>query len=183
MDVFEAIQTRRSVRSYSSRPIPVELMRRMRQALCLAPSARNLQPWHFIFVTEPGLRKQLAEAAHKQHWMGDAPTIVVACGFADQAYTKMGGSGNSVEIDVTIAMDHLTLAAVADGLATCWIGSFNESQVAQLLNVPSNAKVVAMTPLGYPETPELNHPVNENRRKPPREIFSLDHYGNPLDAD
>ena len=164
MEVLEAVKVRRSVRAYSSRPIPAEVMERMRQALRSAPSACNFQPWHFIFVVQSELRRKVAEQAYEQMWMADAPVIVAACGFPKQAFKAMG--------------DHLTLAAVAEGLGTCWIGAFNEAGVKELLRVPAQARVVAMTPLGYPASADLNHPLEESRRKRPADIFSMDYYGN-----
>jgi nitroreductase len=176
MNVLDAIRTRRSVRSYAAAPIPVEVMERMQQALRLAPSACNIQPWHFIFVTDVGLRREVAQAANGQKWMADAPVTVVGCGLPEKAYRKMGGHGNSVEVDVAIAMDHLTLAAVSEGLGTCWIGAFDEAKVKGLLSIPEQAKVVAMTPLGYPSSADLNRPMEDGRRKPECEIFSTDRY-------
>ena len=177
MDVLEAISTRRSVRAYSADPIPRATMDRMRQALRFAPSACNRQPWHFVIVEAAELRRQLAEAAHGQSWMAQAPAIVVGCGLPEDAYKQMGGYGNSADIDVAIALDHLTLAAVALGLGTCWIGAFDEGKVKALLDVPSRAKVVAMTPLGYPASPDLNHPLKETKRKADVDVFSTDRYG------
>jgi nitroreductase len=151
-------------------------MDRMRQALRLAPSACNFQPWHFIFVTDAALRGKVAQAANGQKWMADAPVTVVGCGLPQQAYKRMGGYGNSVDVDVAIALDHLTLAAVAEGLGTCWIGAFDEAKVKGLLNIPEQVKVVAMTPLGYPSSADLNHPIEEGRRKAESEVFSLNRY-------
>ena len=182
MNVFEAIRTRRSVRAYSPQPIPPDVMEKMRQALRFAPSAGNLQPWHFIFVVQADLRRKLAEAANGQLWMADAPVTVVACGFPQEAFKAMGGRGSSAGVDVAIAVDHLTLAAVAEGLGTCWIGAFDEAQAKRLLGVPRRAKVVAMTPLGYPASPDMNHPLEESRRKGPAEIFSIDCFGHPPGA-
>jgi nitroreductase len=176
MNVLDAIRTRRSVRSYATRPIPAEVMERIRQALRLAPSACNIQPWRFIFVTDAGLRREVAQAANGQKWMADAPVIVVGCGLPEKAYKKMGGNGNSVDVDVAIALDHLTLAAVAEGLGTCWIGAFDEAKVKGLLGIPKEVKVVAMTPLGYPSSPDLNRPMEEGRRKGEAEVFSLNRY-------
>ena len=177
MDVLEAIETRRSVRSYSSRPIPNQSLERCRQALRFAPSACNFQPWRFIFVTEAKLRQEVARASCDQTWMADAPIIVVACGLPDQAFKQMGGYGNSAEIDVTIVLDHLMLAAVAEGLGTCWIGAFDEAEVKRLLEVPHQAKVVALTPLGYPKSADLNHPLHESDRKRAEQILSAERYG------
>ena len=181
MNVLDAIGSRRSVRSYSSRAIPDEVLERMRQALRSAPSACNIQPWHFILVTDPQLRQAVAKAANGQTWMAAAPVTVVACGLPGQAYKNMGGYGNSVDVDLAIAVDHLTLAAVAEGLGTCWIGAFDEQAVKQVLAIPAAVKVVVMTPLGYPASPDLNHPLAETRRKAPAEIFSVDRYAGPIE--
>jgi nitroreductase len=176
MNVLEAIKIRRSVRAYSSKLIPADLLDRMKQALRYAPSACNLQPWRFILVTDPKLRQAVAGACNGQTWIADAPVTVVACGFPDQAYKKMGGTGNSIDIDLAIALDHLTLAAVAEGLGTCWIGAFKEPEVKHLLGVPETVKVVALTPLGFPASPDLIRPGDENRRKAATEIFSVNKY-------
>ncbi len=183
MDVHEAIKRRRSVRKYASREIPADVMRRMREALRYAPSACNLQPWHFILITDPDVRQQLAKAAKNQMWMADAPVIVVVCVFSEHAYKHMGGHGNSAEIDAAIALDHLTLAAVSEGLGTCWIGAFREAEAEKLLEVPANAKIVAMTPLGYPASSDLNYLVDEDKRKPYGETFSVDRFGNAMQAE
>ena len=177
MNVLETIKTRRSVRAYSSRRIPADVLERCREALRYAPSACNFQPWRFILVTDAQLRQQVARAAFDQLWMAEAPVIVVGCGLPEQAFKNMGGYGNSADIDVTIALDHLTLAAVAEGLGTCWIGAFDEGKVKGLLKVPKEAKVVAMTPLGYPASPDLNFPLDQSRRKNETEVFSTDGYG------
>jgi nitroreductase len=178
MDIFDTIVNRRSVRGYSPNPIPAAVMGKLRQAMRFAPSACNYQPWHFILVADEQLRQQIAEASMGQMWMAEAPLIVVGCGHAGQAYKTMGGHANSVDIDVAIAMDHLMLAAAAEGLGTCWIGAFSEPTVKKLLSVPANTKIVGMTPLGYPSSPKLIHPLDEHDRKPQSEIFSIDRYGN-----
>jgi len=149
----------------------------MRQALRYAPSACNYQPWRFIFVANASLRHEVAQASYNQLWMAEAPIIVVGCGLPGRAYKTMGGYGNSADIDVAIALDHLTLAAVADGLGTCWIGAFDEKQVKRLLKIPWQVKVVAMTPLGYPASPNLNTPIKDADRKDASEIFAIDRYG------
>lgn len=176
MDVLIAIKTRRSVRSYAARPIPSAKLERLRYALRYAPSACNLQPWRFVFVTDVALRQQLARAACDQLWLAEAPLIVVGCGHPREAYQHMGGYGNSVDMDVAIALDHLTLAAVSAGLGTCWIGAFDEARVKKLLSVPKAVKVVALTPVGYPASPDSITPLAEDDRKPAGEIFAENDY-------
>lgn len=177
MNVLEAIRSRRSVRAYDSRPVPEATLERMRQAIRFAPSACNYQPWRFVFIHDEERRRKIARVSNQQMFIAQAPIIVVGCGLADQAYKTMGGHGNSVEIDVAIALDHLTLAAVEEGLGTCWIGAFDEREVKRLLEIPRQVKVVAMTPLGYPAAPELIKPLSESDRKAPDDIFAADTYG------
>lgn len=176
MNVLEAIRMRRSVRAYASKPIPTDILDRLRQALRFAPSACNLQPWRFIFVFDPHIRQSLAQAAQEQLFIADAPLMVVGCGLPQQAYQTMGGSGNSVDIDVAIALDHLTLTAVDEGMGTCWIGAFDEQKIKRLLSVPRQAKVVALMPVGYPAAAELISPVADSQRKAGSEIFAIDRF-------
>jgi nitroreductase len=174
MDVMEAIRRRRSVREYRDDPVPPETMDRVTEALRLAPSACNYQPWRFVLVADVETRVALAEACHEQTFVAEAPWIVVACALPETAYKRMGEYWSSAEVDVAIAVDHLTLAAAAEGLGTCWIGSFDEKAVKRLLRVPPEAKVVALTPLGYPRHPSLLRPVRPDERKPRSEVFSTD---------
>ena len=176
LDVMDAIRRRRSVREYRRDPIPAAVLERVTDALRLAPSACNYQPWRFLLVTDPRLRGEVAQACHGQLWMANAPVTVVACALPAAAYKRMGETWNSADVDVTIALTQLTLAAVDAGLGTCWIGSFDEKAVKRLLHVPEHAKIVAMTPLGYPKREGLNRPVREDERRPRREVFSTDRY-------
>jgi nitroreductase len=173
MDVFEAIRIRRSVRKYQSRPIPDDVLDRMLEALRLAPSACNYQPWRFIVVRDEKTREAVAHASCEQMFIAQAPVIVVGCGFPAKAYQKMGGAGNSVDIDVAIALDHLMLAAAEAGLGTCWIGAFSEQAVKDVLNLPDDVKVVALTPLGYPAERGALGPAEPSRRKSRDEVIVL----------
>lgn len=170
MTVMEAIRRRRSIRAYDSRPIPGEVLEQVLEALRMAPSACNNQPWKFVVVTDANLRKQLVDASRGQKFVGEAPVVLVGVGFPAQAYQHMGGYGNSVDVDLAIALDHLMLAAAEQGLGTCWIGAFSEEDVKRVLNVPADAKVVALTPLGYPKDPRALEPKDKSR-KPPAEVF------------
>jgi nitroreductase len=174
MDVLEAIRIRRSVRKYRDDPIPDDVLDRMLEAIRLAPSACNYQPWRFVVVRDKQTREALGEASCKQHFIAQAPAIIVGCGFPDKAYKKMGGYGNSVDIDLAIALDHLTLAAAAKGLGTVWIGAFDEEAVKRILGVPADVKVVALTPLGYPAEPGMLRAAEANKRNSREQVFGFD---------
>ncbi len=149
MDIYEAIQTRRSVRSYRDAAIEEEKLQRIFEAVRLAPSARNDQEWRFILVRAAAARGHLANEATQYRFIGEAPMIVACCAETDGRLMRCGQIAYTV--DVSIAVDHLTLAAAAEGLGTCWIGSFDEGLVKEILGIPPAVRVVALTPLGYPK--------------------------------
>lgn len=148
--MIEAIKSRRSIRKYEPTPIPEDKLQTVLNAARLAPSAKNLQPWKFVIVRDEDIKRALIPACNNQKWIAGAPIIIAACAIQDEAYGMMGGYMNSYPVDVAIALDHLTLAAASEGLGTCWIGSFSEEKVKTVLNIPRDVKVVALTPLGFP---------------------------------
>jgi len=150
MDIYEAIKQRTSVRAYSSKPVEEDKLLKILDAARLAPSGKNGQPWIFIVVKDDEMRKKLVPACKGQEFIAQAPVVIVACGREELAYKKMGGYWNSLPVDIGIALEHLMLAATAEGLGTCWIGAFFEEEVKKLLSIPDDVKVVALTPLGYP---------------------------------
>lgn len=151
MSVLEIIKKRRSTRKYKADPIPEDVLYRVLEAARLAPSGKNLQPWKFILVKSKPLKEALAEASVGQFFMAEAPIIIAACGFPDNCYSRMGNFMKSWPVDVAIALEHLILQAQEEGLGTCWIGAFEEKKAKLILNVPEDVRVLAMTPLGYPD--------------------------------
>ena len=151
MEFYEVIRTRRSVRSYSDRPITSDTLERVLGAARLAPSGSNRQPTRLILVRDPEERRALVPLCGGQQFVAQAPLVIVACG-RNIHYNRGGYMGDcSVIVDVTIATDHLTLAARAEGLGTCWIGSFDNARLKEHLGLPGDVNVVALTPLGYPK--------------------------------
>jgi nitroreductase len=150
MDIHQVIKERKSIRKYRPDPVPAEKLAAVLDAMRLAPSGKNAQPWRFIVVRDAGLKEKLVEACNGQRFVGEAPVVVVGCGWEQKAYSKMGGYWNSLSVDVAIALDHLALTAVAEGLGTCWIGSFKEDTVREILGIPQEVKVIALMALGYP---------------------------------
>lgn len=149
MDVMEAIKLRRSIRAYKDKPVEEEKLNIILESARLSPSARNQQNRKFIVVRDPDIRQKLIDASYGQKFVGQAPVVIVAC--ATQTEHIMPCGEASYPIDVAIAVDHMTLSAVEQGLGTCWIGAFNQDEVKKLLNIPENIRVVALLPLGYPE--------------------------------
>ena len=146
MNLFEAIAKRRSVRSFKDRPVEREKLDTIFNSVRIAPSARNAQEWRFILVTDTELRMKVA-AAGGQPFLKQCPVIVVACAQTDGRAMRCGEK--AYPIDLAIAIDHLTLAATAMGLGSCWIGSFEALPVREALGIPETAPIVALVALGY----------------------------------
>ena len=147
MEFADVISKRRSIRKYKSDPVPEKEIEYILEAARLAPSWANSQCWKFIVVTDPEVKAELAKAGND--WIANAPAIVTVC--ADPAKPGTKGDQEYYMLDVGIAMEHLILAAADRGLGTCWIGAFNEEEAKAALGIPDNMRVVASTPLGYPD--------------------------------
>ena len=169
--LMELIETRRSIRSYKDQEIEEDKLKYVLQAFRKAPSAKNLQPWKLVVIKNKKVIKDIVIACNNQTFMEEAPVIIAACAKEEEAYGTMGGYMNSYPIDIAIALEHLILAATEKGLGTCWIGAFKEQLVKDILGVPENVRVVALTPLGYPA-----REASVRGRKPLTEIISYDKY-------
>lgn len=169
MDVLHAIQDRRSIRKYSSRIVEEEKLEKVLEAARLSPSANNQQSWKFVVVRDPETRGKLTHAAGGQIFVGQAPVILVACGTDPDGIMMCGQHRCSV--DLSIATAYMILEAHEQGLGTCWLGRFDEKKVKGILGIPENVKVIAMTPLGYPDEIPMARP-----RKKPEEVVCYDRY-------
>ena len=147
MDFLELVHTRRSIRRFRPDPVPEAKLDRVLEAARLAPSWANGQCWTFVVVMEAKVKNALAAAGND--WIEGAPIIIAAC--ADPTASGTKGDQSYYLVDVGIAMEHLVLAAAEEGLGTCWIGWFDERKARKALGVPDNIRVVATTPLGYPD--------------------------------
>jgi len=151
MNVFTAISERSSVRAYKASDVEGDKVKKILEAARLAPSASNRQDWKFIIVKNAETKKKLAEAAFSQSFIGEAPIVIVACGTEPKAIMSCGQPAYTV--DVSIACAFMILQAYELGLGTCWIGAFKEDEAKRILKIPEEIRVVAMTPLGYPDQP------------------------------
>lgn len=148
MDVSKAIRSRRSIRAYDPGEVEEEKLLRILESGRLSPSAGNRQERRFIVVRDARKRQLLSEAAKNQSFVAEAPVVIAACS-VETDYVMACGQP-AYPIDTAIAVDHMTLQAVEDGLGTCWIGAFDEKKVKEILNIPDNVRVVQLLALGYP---------------------------------
>ncbi len=169
MELMKVIEKRRSVREYQSREVSDEILNRILEAARLAPSARNRQPWKFIVVRDPKRRRELAEAARNQSFIGKAPVVIV--GVALDPNHIMSSGVPAYAVNMGISMEHIALAAQNEGLGTCWIGGFSQEEVKKILGVPDAYKVACLMPMGYPADSQ-----GTRIRKPLEEIICQEQY-------
>ena len=162
MDIYEIINHRQSDRQYDpERPVEPEKIRRILEAARIAPSACNAQPWHFIVVDEPELRKQ-------------APVHILVVEERPNFTSGIGGLIKDKQfplLDIGIAAAHITLAATAEGLGSCILGWFDEKAMRKLLHIPDKKRVILDIVVGY-----STQPLREKKRKSADEVISYNKY-------
>jgi len=162
MDVREAVQKRYSCRNYKSQPVDAKVLGQLVDLARNAPSASNRQEWRFVAVSDPKKIAALTEKAGTQAWWRSAPVIIACCAATDNHPMKCGQL--CYPIDLAIIIDHLALLATEAGLATCWVGAFDEAAVKEICGIPKEIRVVELLTLGYPADtvkPKTRMPLNE----------------------
>ncbi len=164
---FDLISSRHSVRSYKQKNLSKEIIAKILYAAQRAPSAGNLQSYQIYVVTKKEVKKRLAEAAHDQNYIIDGSVIFAFCADPQNSAKEYGSRGEqlfSIQ-DATIACAFAQIAVHALGLASSWVGAFDENKVGGILNV-GNLKPVAMLVVGFAnEEPEITD------RRPIKEII------------
>jgi len=170
LDVFEAINSRRSIRSYRDSDVPNNVVRKLIDAARKAPSAGNVQPWEFVVVRSLKIKRALAIAALNQTFIEEAPVVIVVCADVEKSRRSYGYRGASLYCiqDTAAATENLLLAACSLGLGACWVGAFYEDEVKEILNLPRGVRPVAIIPIGYP--------AEEPYPRPKRPLDSIIHY-------
>ena len=164
MDILTLLKSRRSIRIYQDKPIPQDLLLQILEAGRWAPSGANLQPWHFIVVTDPETRKRIGEVARfffiKSSHVEKAPVVLVL------AFDTLKGKYG--RYDVTLAGGNMMTMATSLSLGTCWIGAFDEPKVKEILEIPEKIEVIGLITMGYPD---------EKAEAPPRvELEKIVHW-------
>jgi nitroreductase len=189
MDVFKAIQWRRSVRQFSPQKIEHEKLSRILEAARLAPSSCNSQSWHFVVIDDPEIIKKIPQqvALGDQmivKWLKEAPCVIAGC------YTKAilhqisrVFDHNNHLIDISIAMTHICLTATELGIGSCFVGWFHTKKLKKLLKLPARYEIATLLVLGYPSEGSDEQGIAGIKARPRKkfdEIVSLNRYGNTL---
>jgi nitroreductase len=163
MEVMEAIRSRRSIRKFRSKELPREHLELLLETARLAPSGANRQPWEMVVVTDLQKMKDLVPLCKNQMFIADCCLFLVGIDDPQQKWAR---------VDVTIALDHVTLAAQELGLGTCWIGAFDGERLGEHLEIPRGRIITICLAIGYPdESPEARN------RKPMEDLFHKGTYG------
>jgi nitroreductase len=158
MEFFEVLKRRRSTRAYAAKPVEAEKLRKILEAANAAPSAGNLQAYEIYRVTGPQKKRALAQAALHQDFVASAPEVLVFCAHPARSAARYRQRGVRLYAlqDASIACTFAMLAATALGLASVWVGAFDDDAVSQAIQAPRGHIPVAILPIGYAaETPEL----------------------------
>jgi nitroreductase len=181
MNFQELINQRQSVRKYQSKPVEIEKLEKLIEAVHIAPSACNSQPWKLIIVNEPDLKNEVANATISKaisfnKFALEAPVIAVFVMEKAKLVAQIGGrikNREYPEYDIGIAAEHFCLQATELGLGTCMIGWFDQKKIQKLLNIPRNRKIGLLITLGY--APE-DYKMRKKIRKPLNEIYGFNSY-------
>jgi nitroreductase len=160
MDLFETIQARQSVRAYQSTQIEAEKLEAILAAANQAPSAGNLQGYEIYVTRDDKIKQALAKAAGNQDFLAQAPVVLVFCTHPARSAARYGERGKRLYClqDASIAIAYAQLAATALGLASCWVGAFDDERVARVIHLPIGQHPVAILPVGYPGESPLRTP-------------------------
>ena len=171
MDLIKSIEARTSVREFTSEDVPEEIVTEALRLAVLAPSAGNLQARDFVVVRDPETKKKLAKGAFGQEFVQEAPVVIVVCANLNRI-RNYGSRGTNLYCiqDSAAAVEHILLYAASQGFGSCWVGAFDEKEVAMVLSLPDCDRPVAMIPIGRPSeaprrTPRLSIDTVVHREK------------------
>jgi nitroreductase len=167
---LDLAKSRYSVRNYLEKTVEEEKLQYILECGRVAPSAANFQPWHIIVIRDTGMREKLA-TTYSRTWFLQAPVVLVICGDHHAAWKRADGKDHT-DIDVSIIIDHLTLAAAEKGLGTCWICNFDARQCSEILQLPPNIEPIAYLPVGYPG----QEPDDRNRHLVRKTLAEIIHW-------
>jgi nitroreductase len=166
MDVLKAVKGRRSIRAFKSDDVSPKIVKGLLNAATWAPSAGNIQPWEFIVVRKPEIKRALAEAALDQKFIEEAPVVIVVCANENRSAQRYGIRGKTLYCiqDTAAAIQNIHLVTYSLGLGTCWVGAFKEEEAREILKIPQGIRPLAIIPVGYPAEappPRSRRPINQ----------------------
>lgn len=166
MQAIELLKKRRSIRKYKSEPIAEELLRELLDSARFAPTARNVQPWEFVLITDKAMLKRIGEIAQTGRFISEAAACVAVFCHDTKYYLEDGCA----------ATMNIMLAAAAKGIGSCWVAGDKKpycAQISQLLNAGGGLKLVSMISLGWPLSPSE---LKEAEKKPLKDMLHQNNF-------
>jgi nitroreductase len=162
MEFFDIVNNRCSVRAFTTESVEDEKLLKILEASNRAPSAGNLQAYEIFVVTDPSKRDLLVKAALNQEFIASAPVVLVFCSHPARSEWRYGERGVRMYAlqDATIACTLAMLAATAQGLASVWVGAFEDDYVGRVIGALDGVVPVAILPIGYAD----EAPIKRSRR-------------------
>lgn len=166
MDLIEAIRDRRSIRSFTDKPVLDNTINELINLAQWAPSAGNRQARDFIIIRDNKTKEKLCSAALDQEFIKEAPVVIIVCANEERSALRYGERGHTLYciLDAAAAVQNLLLAVHSLGLGACWISAFSDLKVKAILNLPRFLRPIAIIPIGYsfekPQAPtRLSHNI------------------------
>jgi len=184
MDALEAINTRKSIRVFTEKKIPLEVIENILQAGIRAPSGGNRQPWRFVVVTDKEKIRHFDPEAH-QPWVENAPAVIVACANPHDTWSRYGEDDHCWMLDTAAAIQNMLLAIHAVGLGGVWCLTCGKAEIRKILNIPLHWQIVSIIAFGYYDkegTQEYEGGMISNERVRPRKPLSEVAYLNDSDC-
>ena len=168
MHFKELIKSRYSVRDYHTNKVDRTLLKEVVNAGRLAPSAANRQPWQFVVVDDDEILEKI-RASYTRDWFSKAPNLIIVYGNHEESWKRSYDNKDHCDIDIAIAVDHMTLMATELGLGTCWVCHFNADVINDVIKNDKGLEPVAILTIGYPV--ENKPPIK--KRKDLDEVISF----------
>lgn len=166
MNLLALAKSRYSVRGYDSQPVSAEDLQYILECVRMAPSACNRQPWQFL-VCQSEASLQKVRQCYPRDWFNTAPAVIICCINHEEEWVRPSDNHTHGIVDISIAAEHLCLAATERGLGTCWVCNFDVQKCAELFNLPANLEPAVLIPLGKASTDTA-----EKKRKALEEIVT-----------
>ena len=164
MNLLDLVKARYSVRSYTDQTIEKEKLDYIMECVRLAPSAVNFQPWKFYIIESAEAKSKLCQC-YTREWFASAPLSIMAYADHTQSWKRRHEGKDHADVDISIAVEHLCLAATEQGLGTCWVCAFDATLCTSLFSLPDHIEPIALIPIGYPADE-----AKEKSRKSMKEI-------------
>lgn len=161
MQFYDVVKKRKSIKKYKTNELDREKLLKVIDAAMMSPSWKNETPYKFILIDKDIIKQNIANTIINKS--SAAAAAVLNAPMTAIIVAEPGASGNMEGkdyylVDSAIAMEHFILAATEEGYGTCWIGSFDEKKIKELLAIPDNMRVVALTPIGEAQEEEEEKP-------------------------